>query len=90
MKIDVDWGDAIGFDRAMVIKEVFSGAYIETAEGNRIGFCMRDDTVEFNVLPKGSDRSQWYRVNMQTLEVEKMGNEDETPVRDTEPVHYTG
>jgi hypothetical protein len=72
MKIDVDWDD-----HAQVIKEVFSGAYIETAEGNRIGFCMRDDTVEFNVLPKGSDKSQWYRVNMQTLEVEKMSNEDE-------------
>ena len=70
MKIDIDWSD-LG-DPGLVITEVFSGAFIETSEGNRIGFCMRDDTVEFNVLPKGSDRSQWYRVNMQTLEVEKM------------------
>lgn len=54
-----------------VIKEVYSGAYIETAEGNRIGFCMRDDTIEFNVLPKDGD-NRWFRVNMQTLEVEKM------------------
>ncbi len=68
MKIDVGYE---GEDRAIVIKEVFSGAYIETAEGNRIGFCMRDDTIEFNVLPKGGG-SQWHRVNMQTLEVEKM------------------
>lgn len=59
-------------DGAIVIGEVFSGAYIETAEGNRIGFCLRDDTIEFNVLPKGTDGSQWHRVNMQTLEVEKM------------------
>ena len=59
-------------DGAIVISEVFSGAYIETAEGNRIGFCLRDDTIEFNVLPNGTDVSQWYRVNMQTLEVEKM------------------
>jgi hypothetical protein len=68
VKIDVDYE---GEDRGMVIKEVFSGAYIETAEGNRIGFCMRDDTIEFNVLPKDGG-SQWHRVNMQTLEVEKM------------------
>jgi hypothetical protein len=59
-------------DGTLVIGEVFSGAYIETAEGNRIGFCLRDDTIEFNILPKGTDVSQWHRVNMQTLEVEKM------------------
>lgn len=57
---------------AIVIGEVFSGAFIETSEGNRIGFCLRDDTIEFNVMPKDSDESQWHRVNMQTLEVEKM------------------
>lgn len=85
MKIDVDYDE-----RCPVIKEVFSGALIETAEGNRIGFCMRDDTVEFNVIPEGSDRSQWFRVNMQTLEVEKMGHEDESSIRDTEPVHNAG
>ncbi len=63
----------VNVDRdALVISEVFSGAYLETSEGNRIGFCMRDDTIEFNVIPKGSDKTQWYRVNMQTLEVEKM------------------
>ncbi len=85
MKIDVDYEEL-----CPVIKEVYSGALLETSEGNQIGFCMRDDTVEFNVLPRGSDRSQWYRVNMQTLEVEKMGHEDETPVRDPEPVHDAG
>jgi hypothetical protein len=57
---------------AIVIGEVFSGAFIETSEGNRIGFCLRDDTIEFNVLPKGSSKSRWHRVNMQTLEVEDM------------------
>lgn len=85
MKIDVDYDE-----RCPVIKEVYSGAILETSEGNRIGFCMRDDTVEFNVIPAGSDRSQWFRVNMQTLEVEKMGHENETPVRDSEPVHNAG
>ena len=85
MKIDVDYDE-----KCPVIKEVFSGAYLETEEGNRIGFCYRDDTVEFNVIPKGTDESQWFRVNMQTLEVEKMGHEDEAPVRDTESVHNAG
>jgi len=72
MKISVDE------DGTLVIGEVFSGAYLETTEGNRIGFCMRDDTIEFGVLPKEQDErgAQWYRVNMQTSEVEKMGQED--------------
>jgi hypothetical protein len=81
MRIDTDE------DGGIVIGEVFSGAYIETAEGNRIGFCLRDDTIEINVLPKGTDKSQWHRVNMQTLEVEKLGDENATPVRDPEPLH---
>ncbi len=61
-------------DGHLVLGEVFSGAFIETSEGNRIGFCLRDDTIEFNVLPKESDEKdcRWYRVNMQTREVEKM------------------
>lgn len=85
MKIETD-ADGV----RPVLKEVYNGAYIETEEGNRIGFCMRDDTVEFNVIPHGAGKSQWFRVNMQTLEVEKMGHEDETPVRDPEPVHNAG
>jgi hypothetical protein len=74
-------------DGGMVIKEVYSGAYIETSEGNRVAFCMRDDTIEINVIPKGTDKSQWHRVNMQTLEVEKLGDENATPVRDPESLH---
>jgi hypothetical protein len=58
-------------DGSIVIGKVFSGAYIETQEGNRLAFCLRDDTVEFNVLPKAGG-SRWYRVNMQTLGVEVM------------------
>jgi hypothetical protein len=85
MKIEVDHDEM-----CPVIKEVYSGAFLETSEQNRIGFCMRDDTVEFNVIPHGSGKSQWFRVNMQTLEVEKMGHEDETPVRDPESVHNAG
>ena len=67
MKLTVDE------DGRLVIGEVYSGAYIETAEGNRIGFCLRDDTIEFSILPKDSVEScRWFRVNMQTREVEKM------------------
>ena len=62
----------ISEDRELVIGEVFSGAYIETAEGNRIAFCLRDDTVEINVLPKNCEGSAWHRVNMQTLSIERM------------------
>ncbi len=60
-------------DGTLVIGEVFSGAYIETSEGNRIGFCLRDDTIEFNVLPKDSkEECRWFRVNMQTREVDEV------------------
>lgn len=65
MKIDQDKNGT------PIIREVFSGAFIETRDGNRIGFCMRDDTIEFNVLPK-SGQSKWYRVDMQSLRVDPM------------------
>ena len=55
-----------------VITEVYSGAYIETSEGNRIGFCLRDDAVEINVLGKGPNRQAWHRVDMQSLTIERM------------------
>ena len=68
MKITVDE------DGTLVIGEVFSGAYLETSEGNRVGFCMRDDTIEFTVIPKGTKENdcRWYRANMQTREVDEM------------------
>jgi len=65
MKIDYDK------NATPIIKEVFSGAYLETAEGNRVGFCMRDDTIELNVLPK-SGGSKWFRIDMQGIEVNEM------------------
>lgn len=58
-------------ENTQVIKEVYSGAFIETKEGNRIGFCMRDDTIEFNVLPKDGG-SRWFRIDMQNLTVDPM------------------
>lgn len=58
-------------DGTPIIKKVYSGAFIETSEGNRIGFCMRDDTIEFNILPI-SGGAKWFRVDMQNLRVDPM------------------
>ena len=59
MKVEVD------ANRNIVLKEVYSGVLLETAEGNAIGVCMRDDTIEINVLPQGPTNHGWYRVDMQ-------------------------
>ena len=64
MKIDVNE------DRVLVLTDVFNTALIETSEGNQMGFCLRDDTIEFVVLPRGAAGGRWWRVNMQTTEVE--------------------
>ena len=57
-------------DYEVCLKDVYSGVMMETNEGNRIGICMRDDTFEINVMPKGKP-SRWFRVNMKKLEIEK-------------------
>ena len=68
MKLDVDDGQTIR------LREVYSGVKIETAEGNSIGVCMRDDTIEINVMPGGENTSNWWRVNMQTGTIIPMPN----------------
>jgi len=55
----------------IVLKEVYSGVLLETSKGNSIGICMRDDTFEINVIPKGSKERRWHRVNMQSGTIEK-------------------
>ena len=60
MKVDVDQHGNIR------LTQVFNGIILETREGNQIGVSMRDDTVEINVLPKGVNTGNWWRVNMQT------------------------
>lgn len=52
-------------DGEVVIKELYSGAMLETSEGNQIGICMRDDTFEINIIPEDGNGSNWWRVNMQ-------------------------
>lgn len=71
MKIEIETDE----DGSIVLKKVYSGIYLETAEGNRIGICMRDDTFEINVIPKedmGNDGVRhWHRVDMQKRTIEK-------------------
>jgi len=62
----------------IVIKELFSGAILETEEGNQLGVCMRDDTLEINVMPKGEHTGNWWVVNMQTGEIVKAGADKKT------------
>ena len=71
-------------DHTIILKEVYTGIRLETREGNAIGVCMRDDTLEINVMPKGSAERNWWRVNMQTGAIEKMGGAP--AVTDTDPV----
>ena len=66
MKIELDDQGHI------VLKEVYSGIMLETSEGNRLGICMRDDTFEINVLPKGVIEHNWQRVNMKTGNITRM------------------
>ena len=80
MKIEV------GENREIVLKEVYSGVLLETIEGNKIGICMRDDTFEINVIPKGGMKSVWHGVDMKTANIYYMGGSvDESDDR-TDPV----
>jgi hypothetical protein len=56
----------------IVFKEIYNGVLLETSEGNRLGICMRDDTFEINVMPKGEVEHCWQRVNMQNKNITRM------------------
>lgn len=66
LRVETDEGGYV------VLTEVFSGLIMETAEGNRVGLCMRDDTVEFNVIP-ATGGSKWFHINMQEMTVSPLG-----------------
>jgi hypothetical protein len=66
MRIEVDE------TRGIVLKEVYNGIGLKTTEGNFMGVCMRDDTFEINVMPKGAEKHKWFRVDMQKRTVEEM------------------
>lgn len=62
-------------DYSVVFEEVYGGFTLRTSEGNEIHICMRDDTFEFNIMPKGATEYNWKRINMQTGEVESFYRE---------------
>lgn len=52
----------------VVLKEVYNSVILETAEGNRLAVCMRDDTVEMRVM----DTGKWHRADMRTGEIKQL------------------
>ena len=54
MRIEVDRNGNL------VAKEIYYPLILETAEGNQVAICMRDDTFDITVV--GSDK--WYRANI--------------------------
>ena len=52
--------------------EIYCNTVLETSEGNQVAICMRDDTIEFNII---NHHPCWYRINMQTGEVFPMNME---------------
>ncbi len=61
MKVSVDQ------ERNIVLKEIFNGVILETAEGNQLAICMRDDTFEMKLV--GTDN--WHRVDVKTGDIKK-------------------
>jgi hypothetical protein len=59
----------IGQNREIILQEIFCNVVLETAEGNQVAICMRDDTIELNIVKY---HPCWYRIDMQTGEVNKM------------------
>lgn len=51
----------------IVLKEVFNSIILETAEGNQLAICMRDDTFEMKLV--GTEN--WHRVDVKTGDIKK-------------------
>lgn len=49
-----------GPEGLLILKEIFGNVVLETAEGNRLAVCMRDDAIEFSVPGSG----RWARANL--------------------------
>ena len=57
------------------LEEIYCNTVLRTYEGNEVAICMRDDTIEFNVIGNRRNRSignNWHTINMQTGEVSKL------------------
>ena len=61
-------------DGGLCLREVYSGIRLQTAEGNEIGICMRDDTFEINVMPGGEHTNNWWTVDMATGTIKRLGS----------------
>ena len=62
MKID------ISINGELVVKEIYDAIILETADGNQLAICMRDDTFELSVV--GSDMP--HRVNVETGSIDEV------------------
>lgn len=62
-------------DGYILLREVFNGIMLMTEEGHSLGICMRDDTFEINVMPKGDNENCWQRVNWLTKNISRMSKE---------------
>ena len=62
MKVEVN------SEGGLLLKEVFNGLVLETAEGNMLTVCMRDDTIEMQVVGTG----RWFRADMESGEIFEM------------------
>lgn len=68
MRLDVD------SDGTIILKEVFNSVVLETAEGNRIAICMRDDGFEIGVGDSiNKDDYTWYSAGNGVIE--KLGKQ---------------
>lgn len=59
---------SVSDDGDMVVEHVYNPLVMRTKEGNELGLCMRDDTIEMTV--PGTNRH--YRVDMKTGEIHEM------------------
>ena len=52
-------------ETVLLLQEIYCNTVLETAEGNRVAICMRDDTIEFNIIKL----NKWCRINMSTGDI---------------------
>ena len=58
----------VNSEGGLLLKEVFSGVVLETGKGHKLTVCMRDDTMEMQVVGTG----RWFRADMESGEIYEM------------------
>ena len=66
MEIDIEE------DYTQILRKVYNPIGLETSEGNKMYVCMRDDTFEFTVVPKGGKYKRTFRIIMDENNIEFM------------------